>query len=641
MKRTAYILFAVACIFTGCNNGIKSDYAWGGVPFQNVHMHDGVLGSRISTVKDVTLPFAFRKCEETGRIDNFAKAAGLMDGDFVGLRFNDSDVFKVMEGASYVLAAEYDAGLDHYMDSLIALVGAAQEPDGYLYTIRTIGKPLHKAAGKERWSYIAQSHELYNVGHMYEAAVAHFQATGKRSFLDIAIRNADLLYKTFYEPKRAIASGHEEIELALVKLYRATGDERYLHLAKYFLDCRGHDPDGEEYNQNHMPVTEQTEAVGHAVRAVYMYMGMTDIAALMKDSDYTTAVNAIWEDVTGKKMYITGGIGSIWKGEAFGEPYYLPNDTAYCETCAAIANCMWNYRMFCMYGDSRYIDVLERSLYNNVLDGISHDGTKFFYPNVLECTEESIAIQTAAQVPPDKFSAARSEWFDCSCCPTNIVRFLPSIPGYIYATNRNELYVNLYASCDADISFGNYGNMKISQDTEYPWNGDIALTVNDAPTRRIKMKIRIPGWSRGKPVPSGLYHYTDSNPSEISISVNGNPASFDIDKGYACIDRQWKDGDRIDIHIPMEVRFVKADKQVEACIGQVAVERGPTVYCAEHIDNIHEISVSSDDRFDTVWSGLSGGCITLENTENNLKLIPYWARAERGLSRMSVYLKAE
>ena len=459
----------------------------------------------------MTVPFAFRKCEETHRIDNFAVAAGIKEGKFNSpYPFDDSDVYKIMEGASYLLAVKEDNGLDAYMDSLISLIGAAQEPDGYLYTTRTIGgSSIHPWAGKKRWENERDnSHELYNVGHMYEAAVAHYQATGKRDFLDIAIKSADLLCNTFgpEEGKLTVAPGHQEVEIGLVKLYRATGDRRYLDLSKFFLDARGkydkYDRNSKDqfrsgaYWQDHKAVIDQDEAVGHAVRAAYMYSAMTDVAALRNEQTYRVAVDNLWDNVTGKKMYITGGIGSTRHGEAFGKNYELPNSTAYCETCASIANCMWNLRMFMLHGDAKYIDVLERSLYNAVLSGISLDGKEFFYPNVLSCDENG---------------AERSEWFNCSCCPSNLSRFIPSIPGYVYATSDAGVYVNLYGTNQAGITLGNGKRIDMSQKTSYPWEGNIELTVTPESKQEFSIMLRIPGWVDNRPVPSDLYTYMNAD----------------------------------------------------------------------------------------------------------------------------------
>lgn len=634
LKQTLLPILSIACL-TGCNDRTPApDYTYTPVPFTDARFVDSFWAPRIATVSEHTIPFAFRKCEETGRISNFAVAAGLADGDFQGLQFNDSDVFKIMEGASCRLAVSYDEQLDRYMDSLIRLVALAQEPDGYLYTPRTIGRTIPRDAGKERWSNIRYSHELYNAGHLYEAAVAHYYATGKRSLLDVAVKNADLLYATFYEPNRKIVPGHEEIELALVKLYRATQDPRYLALARFFLDARGSGGKQGVYSQDHLPVTEQREAVGHAVRGLYLYMGMADVAALEQDAQYIAAIDSLWNNIVSRKLYITGGVGGLIDGEAFGDNYYLPNDKAYCETCAAIANCMWNQRMFQLHGDAKYIDVLERSLYNNVLSGISLDGMEFFYPNVLEVREEMFG----------EWSARRSPWFDCSCCPSNLSRFIPSLSGYIYATGKNRVYVNLFGSSEATLSLGKDRRVAISQQSDYPWSGEVAITVDENAAGRFDLLIRIPGWTQERPVASDLYRYVSPETARTVIRINGKEVDYRQEKGYAVLSRRWKEGDRISVSFPMEVRKVTVNERVTFDRGKFAVERGPIVYCAEGVDHpgrsVIGMEASTSDVFCAERSEQFDRPVILLNEERKITLIPYYARAHRGISEMSVFLKS-
>jgi len=432
------ILLMIFCILgLTCSKNHQKDYPIKPVAFNEVEITDSFWLPRLETNRKVTIPFAFKKCEETGRIDNFAKAAGLMEGDFEGKRYNDSDVFKIMEGAAYSLSLKRDTELEKYMDDLIDKVAESQEKDGYLYTNRTIN-PENPApgAGEKRWSNLGSSHELYNVGHMYEAAVAYYQATGKRAFLNVALKNADLITELFGPAGIKEFPGHQEIEIGLVKLFRVTGKKKYLDLAKFFLDVRGkkeykkmfdENSDFSIYNQDwylqaHKPVIEQSEAIGHAVRATYMYSGMADVAAMTRDTAYIKAIDRIWDDVVSKKLYLTGGIGSRHEGEAFGDAYELPNKTAYNETCAAIGNVFWNFRLFLLHGEAKYLDVLERTLYNGLLSGISLSGDLFFYPNPLEADGKFKFNQGAL---------SRKPWFDCACCPGNLVRFLPSLPGYI------------------------------------------------------------------------------------------------------------------------------------------------------------------------------------------------------------------
>lgn len=661
MKKIFLAIWAIGSLCACETIEEKVDYTYKEVPFTDVHFTDNFWLPRIETIRNVTVPFAFRKCEETHRIDNFAVAAGIKEGKFNSpYPFDDSDVYKIMEGASYLLAVKEDNGLDAYMDSLISLIGAAQEPDGYLYTTRTIGgSSIHPWAGKKRMENERDnSHELYNVGHMYEAAVAHYQATGKRDFLDIAIKSADLLCNTFgpEEGKLTVAPGHQEVEIGLVKLYRATGDRRYLDLSKFFLDARGkydkYDRNSKDqfrsgaYWQDHKAVIDQDEAVGHAVRAAYMYSAMTDVAALRNEQTYRVAVDNLWDNVTGKKMYITGGIGSTRHGEAFGKNYELPNSTAYCETCASIANCMWNLRMFMLHGDAKYIDVLERSLYNAVLSGISLDGKEFFYPNVLSCDENG---------------AERSEWFNCSCCPSNLSRFIPSIPGYVYATSDAGVYVNLYGANQAGITLGNGKRIDMSQKTSYPWEGNIELTVTPESKQEFSIMLRIPGWVDNRPVPSDLYTYMNADEKKIVIKINGEVQNAPIEKGYAVLARKWEPGDVIQLTLPMEVHKNKANDKVEADINHLSVERGPIVYCAEFADNngaVLNYVLKSGDEFavspaPALFDGVNllKGHVdrvvadknyeVIKSVKDSLTLIPYYARSHRGNGEMTVWFPSD
>jgi uncharacterized protein len=564
---------------------LEKDYPVRPVPFTDVRLSDTFWAPRLETNRTVSVPYALRMNEETGRVDNFRKAAKLMTGPYKGKRYNDSDVYKAMEGAAYTLLLHPDPGLGKTLDDLVALIGKAQEPDGYLYTTRTVDpKNPAPGAGPERWSNMRVSHELYNVGHMYEAAVAHFQATGKRDFLEIALKNADLLLRTFGSGpgQRRGFPGHQEIEIGLAKLYRATGKREYLDLAKFFLDERGHyhqgpfhakdDPfavyDSEEYMQNQKPVLEQDEAVGHAVRAMYMYSGMADVAALRGISDYVRAIDRLWENVVGKKMYLTGGVGSLGGVEGFGPNYELPNN-AYAETCAAIGNALWNERLFLLHGDPKYVDVLERVVYNGLLSGVSLGGDRFFYQNPLESAG----------------GYARSPWFEVACCPPNMTRFLPSLPGYAYATKEDTVFVNLFVGSRARIDVGGRKVLLI-QDTRYPWDGAVKIAVNpEGGSAEFEVAVRIPGWARNEAVPSDLYRFLDRNEEKPELKVNGKGVRLDPAAGYARIRRVWKLNDTIELSLPMPVRRVVANDLVAADSGMVALERGPLVYCAEGVDN--------------------------------------------------------
>ena len=511
-----------------CSSTPKKDYPIQPVPFTDVQITDDFWKPRMEINRTVTIPHAFKKCEETGRMDNFAIAGGLKQGEQQGIYpFDDTDIYKTLEGASYCLMIHPDPKLEAYLDSIITLIAAAQEDDGYLYTARTNkSEQLKRWFGDNRWEKLRGSHELYNLGHLYEAAVAHFQATGKRNLLDIALKSADLVDRTFGDGKLQAPPGHQVIEMGLAKLYRATGNERYLRLAKFFLDVRGKPLDGRElwgeYNQDHKSVIEQDEAVGHAVRASYMYAGMADVAALSGDISYTNAIDRLWENVVSKKLYIIGGIGATGSGEAFGKNYELPNMSAYNETCAAIGNVYWNHRLFLLHGDAKYIDVMERTLYNGLISGISLDGKLFFYPNPLASAGQH----------------ARSPWFGCACCPGNVTRFMASVPGYIYGYREDEIYINLFIANEASIQLKKQ-SVKIQQETKYPWEGSVKIKVTpEIENDKFSIFIRIPGWAQNQPVPSDLYRFLDTSNEQPIFKINDEPFSPRLKNSYAEITRK-------------------------------------------------------------------------------------------------------
>ena len=622
------------------------------VPFTAVHVHDNFWSQRLDTLRTKTIRYAFEKSEKAGYIDNFAIAGGLKAGKYQSLYpFDDAEVFKIVEGASYLLMVKKDPELETYIDSLVSIIVAAQEPDGYLFTNKTINNPLHPWVGANRWENDWNlSHETFNAGELYEAAIAYYYATGKRQLLDAAIKNADLICDVFHENGIVMSPGHAVIEMALVRLYEATGNKKYLKQARFFLECRGrrkHDAtsgdlrNNGEYWQDHLPAVQQREAVGHAVRALYFYSGMADIAFHMVDKDYLEAVDGIWDNIVGKKMYLTGGLGSTAHNEAFGKNYELPNATAYCETCASIANCMFNLRMFRLHGEAKYFDVLERSLYNTVLSGISLSGDQFFYPNVLEA---------------DRRGQKRSLWFGCSCCPTNLSRFIPAIPGYVYATDEHAIYTNLFISSTSEIDF-NGKKVELQQTTDYPWEGEIEIKIEKLETSDFDLKIRIPGWADGKAVPSDLYKYIDSNKGRVNIKINGAPCTFKKENGYAILEHGWKKGDKIKISLPMEVHQVVSHKAVRTNDKLTAVERGPLVYCAEFADNggsVFNLSLDegADFKIDRTNRFLNGAYVIsgtgkrytvmsdkhIKEVSTTVNLIPYYARAYRGAGEMKVWL---
>jgi len=639
------VLLVGSLICTAQNQSTSNDYPIRPVPFTSVKVTDAFWAPRIKLNHDVTIPIALKQCYITGRVDNFKVAGGLQKGKFcTEYPFDDTDIYKIIEGASYSLQTMPDANLDARIDTLIGYVGKAQEPDGYLYTTRTID-PAHPHAwsGTVRWEMESDlSHELYNSGHLFEAAVAHFQATGKRSFLNIAIKNADLLVKTFGPGKLMRSPGHQVVEMGLVKMYRVTGEKEYLDLAKFFLDSRGHNSPHSrgEYSQDHIPVIEQTEAVGHAVRATYMYSGMADVAAITGDMNYLHAIDKIWDDIVNYKLYITGGIGAAAGHEGFGPKYELPNMSAYNETCASIGNIYWNYRLFLLHGDSKYYDVLEQILYNGMISGVSQSGDHFFYPNPLESTGQH----------------SRSEWFGCACCPSNVCRFIPSVPGYIYGQTDARLYVNLFVQSKSNVSMAG-GKLEIEQTTKYPWEGEVKFTINPEKTKSFELALRIPGWSSEKPLPGNLYGFSNIPEKKFALNLNGKQAVYKLENGYAIISNEWKKGDVVTLSLPMEIRRVVANEKVVADNNKVALMRGPMVYCAEwpdypdkHVLNLileNNISLKSE-----YHPEMLGGIVllkgeakstnaTTKESKVNFTAIPYYSWANRGAGEMEVWFDSK
>ncbi|OGU34852.1 MAG: six-hairpin glycosidase [Ignavibacteria bacterium GWB2_35_6b] len=651
MKKILPLIIIVFSL-TGWNNNEPNEYLIQPVDFTQVKFEDNFWLPRIKTNRNVSIPTALQKCVETGRIDNFAVAGGLIEGEFKGdYPFDDTDVYKIIEGASFSLAVEYDKQLDNYVDSLIALITAAQEDDGYIYTCRTTNctrKNIIRWMGNERWEKI-NSHELYNCGHLYEAASAHYISTGKRTLLDVALKNADLINSVFGpdSSQKHWPSGHPIIEMGLVKLYRITGDKKYLNLAKYFIDETGRLSDGRkpnQYSQDHKPIIEQEEAVGHAVRFGYLYSGVADVAALTNNEEYKKALQRVWENIVSKKLYITGGIGARGMGEGFGNNYELPNMTAYCETCASISNVYWNYRMFLLTGESKYYDVLERTLYNSMLSGVSLSGDRFFYDNILESDG----------------TAERKEWFGCACCPSNVTRFMASIPGYQYAFSNNEIYVNLYVQGKANIKLNENHDVRIEQITNYPWDGKIILKVETQKPKEFNLLLRLPGWAKDKPVPSDLYSFINNTSENIKIKVNGEEYNYNVEKGYAVISREWKNGEQVSIDIPMPVRKIKTHENVESNKNKIALQRGSIVYCLEGKDNnedyLFNYFLADDTEFKTQYEqNLLAGIVTInfygkkfvknkntiQSEDVSIKAIPYYAWNNRGKSNMLVWISSD
>ncbi|MGB9893181.1 MAG: glycoside hydrolase family 127 protein [Candidatus Saccharicenans sp.] len=631
---------------------VGNDYPIKPVNFWEVKVTDEFWAPRMEINRLVTIPYLFRMNEETGRVDNFRIAAGLKKGQHTGKRYNDSDVYKAIEAAAYTLKTTPDPALKKQIEDLIAIIAKTQEPDGYLFTTRTIDpKNPAPGSGQERWSNLRVSHELYNLGHLYEAAFAYYQATGEKNLLEVALKSADLLVRTFGPGKPRAFPGHQEVEIGLVKLYRVTGNQDYLKLAKFFLDERGHYHGGEvyprtspffiynseEYLQNHKPVLEQTEAVGHAVRATYMCSGMLDVAALGGFPEYARASQKLWESVVYKKLYLTGGIGSTGEYEAFGPEYELPNEKAYAETCAAVGNAFWNQRLFQLEGDGKYIDVLERIIYNGLLSGVGLSGDRFFYQNPLA----------------SRGKYERSSWFEVACCPANAARFLATFPQYLYAHSEDEVFINLFVNSTANFEFKKF-NLEIIQETKYPWLGSVKIGINPTRVKEFTVSIRIPGWAKGQPLPGDLYRYLDGEASQMTIRLNRKLIPIQVDRGFLRLKRKWRKGDVIEIIFPMPIRRVLANERVADDRGRVAVERGPIVFCAEGKDNggtALDLALPDSAKLQQWFrndllggvSVVSGSGLVVDAKGNeirkqNLFLIPYCTWANRGAWEMAVWL---
>ncbi len=618
------VLIPVA-VMTSSRQPEKRDYPIHPVHFTEVEMKDAFWNHKIERNLNVTLPFVLGQLEDKGGLGG-------------------SSLYKVLEGISYYMMTDDSPQLESMANKLIQIVRESQQPDGDLLfpgakpnrtpmpdSLRWLGEDFGETGG---------SHKLYFSGHMFEAAVAHYEATGKKDMLDMAEKNAQLLLSVFGPDKLVAYPFHPEIELALVKLYRATGKKEYLELSKFFIDSRG--PDGTEYGVSNKKVTDQTEPIGHAVRALYLYSGVTDIVALTGDRGYARAIDTIWKSMVRSKIYITGGTGSYDYDEAFGKRYQLPNEIAYNETCASIADILWNDRMFRLKGDAAYIDVLERVLYNSLLDGVSISGDRFFYPNPLASNGEY----------------QRASFYGVPCCLTNIVRFMPQIPGFIYAYKENDLYVNLFIGSSSKVDLKN-GAVEISQETGYPWDGEIIIKVDPLKNRKFTVRVRIPGWAEKQPLPSGLYYYENEHKDNVKISLNGKPVKYYKENGYAVFERRWSAGDEIKLELPMDVMKIYADNNVVADRGRMALQRGPVVYCLEGQDNkeghVQNIMIKPEASFSIEKEdNLLDGTYVLNTTgysfreqqgndkpimnEQEVRAIPYYLWANRGPSEMIVWI---
>jgi uncharacterized protein len=632
------LMIFILLICVGSTNKLgskKETFPINSVPYNKVKVTGGFWLQMLQRNDKITIHHNWNKCDETGRIANFYIASKKKEGAYSEHHTSaDSDVFKTIDGIARSLAQYPDTAWEHQLDDFVAVLAQAQENDGYLYTPRTIDSSNPpKQAGQNRWDYLVDSHELYNVGHLYEAAISYYESTGKTNLLDVALKNADFLCETFGSNKKHDIPGHQEIEIGLVKLYNYSGKQKYLDLAKFFLQERGmHDNNRPIYTynddsalvQDHLPIIAQTEARGHAVRFGYQAAAMVDVAMLTHDTTYLNTLNLMWNDVVGRKMYLTGGIGSRQNGESFEAPYYLPNKNAYAETCAGIANMLWQYRMFLVHGDSKYLDVMERVIYNGILSSPNVGGDEFFYVNPLSSSN----------------GYKRKPWYGVPCCPTNIGRTIPSISGYAFAQSGDNIYVNFFMDCKTQLQLSAKNSVSLVQQTKYPYEGKVTITINPEKNSEFELRIRIPGWAMGKPVPTDLYRYLNDEPLEFSILVNNKPVSQKMEKGFAVIKKRWKKGDAITLNIAMPIRRVLSNPKVEGNLNKVALERGPLLFCFEDVDNktnFEKLTLSNKLTLDYQFDNqLMGGTPVIKG--DSIMAIPYFKWANRGGKAMDVWI---
>ncbi|MFD3002956.1 glycoside hydrolase family 127 protein [Pontibacter toksunensis] len=643
MKKKISLFIPLALVLSGAfaQSGMRSVEP---VNFSKVTINDSFWKPRIDQVATVTIPVCVEQTEvKTPRIQNFEITAGLKEGEFKGIFYDDSDGFKALEAIAYSLKNRPDPQLEQKADQWIDIIAKAQQPDGYINTYYTLQFP------EKRWTDMSM-HEDYNGGHLIEAAVAYYDATGKKKLLDVATKIADHFASLFGPDKQHWVTGHQELELALVKLYKTTNNKKYLDLADWLLEERGHklakgytwtDWKDTAYAQDVLPVKLQKQITGHAVRAMYLYTGAADVATHTGDKAYMDAMKTVWEDVVYRNMYITGGIGSSGRNEGFSQDYDLPNERAYAETCASVSMVFWNQRMNSLTGDSKYVDVLERSLYNGALDGLSLSGDRFFYGNPL-----------ASQGQHE-----RSAWFGTACCPSNISRLIASLGNYIYAQSGNGIWVNLYVGSESTFDVGNK-KLPVEMKTNYPWEGKVQLTLNPSSATKSALHLRIPGWVQGQPVPGDLYRFYDQAPDKFTVLLNGKEVAYKMDQGYAVIDRKWKKGDKVEFNFPMEVKRVVAKDSLLQNNNRIALQRGPLVYCVEGVDNDAQawnMVVPENTAFTASYNkDLLRGVVTLKaevpvvnasadglsvaTQRKTITAIPYYAWANRGKSPMQVWL---
>lgn len=676
MKKIGFLRVAAcvsaAAVLGGCFGKAADggDGALTRVTFDRVTLEDDFWLPRLRTQKRTLVPFALDKTEPA--VENLRRTGAFLRGEKCELpfvhRYISSDLYKVMEGAAYLLTVEPDAELERRMDDIIDIIAEAQQADGYLYESHITGVAKNQGCdpfggggmGDKPYSWVLHSHELYDMGHMYEGAVAYYRATGKRKWLDVAEKNARHIARVFFEGDPAYnggkpvnqAPGHQELELALVKMFRVTGDSLYLDMAKRFLDIRGvtFRPEGRgvmapEYAQQHLPVREQREAVGHAVRAAYMYSAMADVAAATGDSTLMPALESIWHDIVDRKMHITGGLGAVPGIEGFGPAYVLPNKNTYDETCAAVGSVMFNYRMFLLTRDAKYVDVAEAALYNNVLAGVNMDGNRFFYVNPLE-TDGRKAFNHGRK--------GRSPWFDTACCPSNMARLIPQVPGMIWSYDADDVYCSLYAGSSAVLPLAG-GEVRFTERTAYPFDGEVSIEVApEVDGEQFTLWLRIPTWCSDRGFVAGkLYSYADGLHPKAEVRVNGKRVRVRADRGFVPVRREWHAGDKVTLSLPMPVRYNVADSRVEADTDRVCLTRGPLVYCAEAVDNEHNIGryylthMGAECEVCAIDGGILGGIPSVRvdavaaladgDEEAQLRLVPYYAWNNRGDGAMNVW----
>lgn len=651
------ILAIFLLILTGTSPRLPAQHQIRFVPFHEVQMKDTIWQPRIRLLVNETLPHAFKNTEVAQRrlrqCAEWLESGGKTEPPEPH-RFNTSDLYKVMEGAALMIQSEPNPDIEAMMDRIIHIIARAQADDGYLYVSHITGNIDPGGMGERPYSFVLHSHELYNVGHLYEAAVAYAQATGKTRLLEVARKNAAHVQRVFFEGDPQYnqgkpvmqAPGHQEIEIGLIKLYQYTGDRQYLEMAKRFLDIRGvtFQPKGQgvnspTYAQQHLPVARQTTATGHAVRATYQYAAMAEVDSLLGSDDYSEALDAIWHDIVDRKMHVTGGLGAVHGIEGFGPDYVLPNKDTYLETCAAVGNVFFNLRMFLKYRDAQYLDVAEIALLNNCLAGMGQEGRTFFYPNPLEA---------------DWGHQPRSAWFGTACCPSNLARLIPQVSGYMYAVDDRDIYCTLYGANQTHLTVDGT-DVKIRQITDYPWQGQVTLSVNPARPTAMAIKLRLPSWLDDQFVPGDLYRFAGPANQSWELKLNGQPVSGTVERGFVTLDRTWQTGDTVELNLPMPVRTTVCNDQVAANRDRVCLTRGPLVFCAEGIDNDGAVQrfflpnvplpkadyVAVDPESTSAWPQIVIPARQLDGKRDvsaaSLTMIPYFAWSNRDRSSMQVW----